>query len=81
MTRLATPSSRWPTSESEMSDEDRRTHRKWARYSYVCYIFLIAGLLAVGVSTRPSNKLPTTPDQTAGIGTVAKPAGQHHPGG
>ncbi|HWZ38336.1 MAG TPA: hypothetical protein VNY08_08560 [Bradyrhizobium sp.] len=81
MTRISTPGSRWPMSAHEMSEEDRATYRKWARFSYACYTLLIAGLLIVGLSTRQSNTRTATEDLTAGIGTPAKPAGQHHPGG
>jgi hypothetical protein len=63
-------------SAHEMSEEDRATYRKWARFSYACYTLLI-----VGLSTRQSNTRTATEDLTAGIGTPAKPAGQHHPGG
>lgn len=81
MTRLSTPGSRWPKSVHEMSDEDRKTYRKWAHRSYVCYTLLIAGLLVVGLSTRQSDTRTATVERTVGIGTDAKPAGPHHPGG
>jgi len=67
MTNLPPPASRYPISLQEMSEEERTTYRKWARFGYVCYILLIAGLFAVGISTRQGGTRTATDDQTAGI--------------
>jgi hypothetical protein len=80
MTRLSPSGSHLPINLHETSDEDRKTYRKWARASYVCYFFLVAGLLAVGLSTRQSGMQTAIEDRTGAIDN-AKPAGQHHPGG
>jgi hypothetical protein len=81
MTKLSQPDSRSSISLHEMSEEDRRTYRRWARFACICYSVLVAGLLVVGLSTRQPNMRTATQGQTVDIGTNAKPAGQHHPGG
>jgi hypothetical protein len=81
MTRLSPHGSRSPINEHELSEEDRLTYRRWARVAYACCTLLIAGLLAVGLSTRQPNTRTATQGQIVGIGIVARPAGQPHPGG
>ena len=81
MTKLPPPASRYPIGLHEMTEEERLTYRRWARFSWVCYTLLVAGLLAVGLSTRQSDTRTAIDDRTAGIGADAKPAGQRHPGG
>jgi hypothetical protein len=65
----------------ETSEEDSKTYKKWARGCFAFYFTLIAGFLAVGLSTRHSDLRTATEGQTGAVGTVAKPAAQHHPGG
>jgi hypothetical protein len=76
---LSTPSSRWPIRAHDISDEDRKTYRKWTRACCACYALLIAGLIAVGLLTHPSERQIAAKDQTVGMGAVTKPAGRHHP--
>jgi hypothetical protein len=78
---LSMPNSRWPTRVHDISDEDRKTYRKWTRASYACYTLLVAGLIAVGLLTRQSERQIAAEDQTVGMGAITKPAGRHHPGG
>jgi hypothetical protein len=79
MTRSFPPAS--PISLHDLSEEERKTYRRWVRFSYVCYSLLVAGLLAVGLSTREADTRTATQGQTVGIGSPAKAGGHHHPGG
>lgn len=81
MTKLFPTGFRPPISQHEMSEEDRATYRKWARFSQVCGLLLVAGLLAVGLSAHHSDPRTAMRGQTVGIDTIAKRAGQPHPGG
>jgi hypothetical protein len=81
MTRLSPSGSNLPIRLHETSEEDRNTYRKWARGCCVGYFLLMAGLLAVGLSTRHSDTQTATEGQTAGIGIVARPVERHHSGG
>jgi hypothetical protein len=75
MTRLSPSSSHLPIGPHEISDEDRKTYRTWARVSCCCYVLLIVGLLACGLLTRPSEVQTATGGQTAGVRAAAKPGG------
>ena len=81
MTRLSPHGSRSPlTIPPELSEEDRSTYRRWARGWYACCVIFVAGLLVVGLSTRPPHSQAGMQRQTVGIG-AERPAGQPHPGG
>jgi hypothetical protein len=75
MTRLSPSSSHLPIGLHEISEEDRKTYRTWARVSCCCYVLLIVGLLAWGLLARQSEVQTATGGQTAGIRAAAKPGG------
>jgi hypothetical protein len=82
MTKLSPLGSRSPLAlQSELSEEDRSTCRRWARGWYVCCSIFIAGLLAVGLSTRTPRLQADLQGQSVGSSANARPAGQPHPGG
>jgi hypothetical protein len=82
MTKLSPLGCRSPLAAfPDLSEEDRSTHRRWARGWYVCCSIFIAGLLAVGLSARVPHLQAGLQDQTAHSGTNARPVGQPHPGG
>ena len=75
MTRLSPSPSHLPIASHEISEEDRKTYRTWARVSCGCYLFLIVGLIACGLLTRQSEVRTATGGQTAGVRAAAKPGG------
>jgi hypothetical protein len=83
MTKLSPLGSRSPLSVyPNLSDEDRSTYRRWARAWYICCSIFVAGLLAVGLSSRVPHLQAGMQSQTVvGSSANARPAGQPHPGG
>lgn len=62
-----------PVSLHRISEDDKKTYRKWARISGTCYVGLAAGLLLVGLWTRqPKN--PVVTEHGVGSGSIANPA-------
>lgn len=82
MTKLSPLGSRSPLAVfPDLSEEDRSTYRRWARGWYLCSAIFLAGLVAVGVSSRVPHLQAGLQGQTVGSGANARPAGQFHPGG
>ena len=53
MTKLATHLSHQPANETDMTPEDRVTHRKWAYGWLMAYAVLLGALMTFSVATRP----------------------------
>lgn len=81
MTKLPLHGMRLSPNTCNLSEEDRSTHRKWARGWYLCCAIFIAGLLAVSLSTREPNMRTAGQGQIVGVGTGFKPVRMPHPGG
>jgi hypothetical protein len=53
MTKLSPLGTRSPLMlPPDLSEEDRSTHRRWARAWYACGLIFMAGLLAIGLSMQ-----------------------------
>jgi hypothetical protein len=63
MSRLSDPNSGLPIHQQDLTEEERLTYRRWARASYLFYAVLVAGLVAVGFSSRQSDS-PLAASQT-----------------
>jgi hypothetical protein len=77
MTRLPPSGAQLPICLHETSAQDRKTYRKWMAGCCVCYFLLIAGFVAVGLSTSQSRIHTAAGAQTTGMGetrNVAAPA-------
>ena len=64
-TQLATNLSRQPANVTDMTPEDRVTHRKWAYGWLMAYAVLLGALMTFSVATRPE---PRTREASRTIG-------------
>jgi hypothetical protein len=74
MTKLSPSPSHLPIGLHEISEEDRKTYKTWARVFCACYLLLIVGLLACGLLTRQS-QMQTAAEGRADVHIVTKPGG------
>lgn len=81
MTKLAANGTRAPIgARNDLCEEDRATHRKWARALSIVYSVVIIALLAVGFVTHHYQDTQTARhSQTVGFNAV--PAEACHPFG
>jgi hypothetical protein len=79
MTKLAANGTRSPIGAlNDLCEEDRVTHRKWARALSIVYSVVIIALLAVGFVTH-HNQDTQTARQSQTVGFNALPAEGSHP--
>jgi hypothetical protein len=63
-----------PSGACHPTEEDRATHRRWARRSYIAYSVVVIAMLTVSLWSRdPRDSRVAKESRTAGVGTMAQP--------
>jgi hypothetical protein len=63
-----------PARACHPTEEDRATHRRWARRSYIAYSVVVIAMLTVSLWSRdPRDSRVAKESRTDGVGTMAQP--------